>query len=391
MIITTPDALLALAGRLRRAGAFALDMEFERERSYWPKLQLIQVGTYDEAAAVDPLALHDLTPLYDLIADPLVEKVTHAGRQDAEIFYLGSGNPPRNLYDTQIAAALLGMGEQVGYASLVGRVLGNRVEKKERITDWGRRPLSDAQLAYALDDVRYLLPIRDKLNQELEELGRRDWLMEELRFYEDPGLYTQDPDTLYFRVSRWRTLNRRGLGLLRELARWREEEAARRDVPRGRVVADDVMVDIALRKPKRIQDLTPLRRLHPREIEKSGEAILAAIQRGMEVSDSDLPSPPKPPREDPDSAHAVDLLGVLLRLRARDMRIAPSYLGSQKELASLVSWLSGKRNGNPPPLLSGWRREAVGDDLAALFEGRTRLRMDPESRQVLLEPAFGGE
>ncbi len=386
MTITTLPDLAALARRLHDHGAFALDMEFERERSYWPKLQLIQVAIPGEAAAVDPLTVPDLSPLLDLIADPSVEKVTHAGRQDAEIFYLKSGKAPRNLYDTQIAAALLGLGEQIGYAALVHRMLGVKLEKKERITDWGRRPLSPAQLEYALDDVRYLLPIRDKLNEDLEQLGRLEWLRQELTFYEDPGLYEPDPDRLYMKVSRWRSLNRRGLGVLRELVAWRESEAGTRDVPRQRVVPDDVMVDLSLRKPQRVADLRPLRRLHPREIERSGEAIVAAVRRGMDLGDADLPNPPLVPREDPEATHAVDLLGVLLKLRAREVRIAPSYLGTSKDLAILVSWLSGPRTGKAPALLHGWRRDAVGEDLAALYDGKMILRMDPESRAVVIEP-----
>jgi len=389
MTITDVSDLAAFARRLREHGAFALDMEFERERSYWPKLQLIQAAIPGEAVAVDPLAVPDLSPLFDLIADPSVEKVTHAGRQDAEIFYMKSGQAPQNLYDTQIAAALLGLGEQVGYGALVHRMLGVKLEKKERITDWGRRPLTPGQLEYALDDVRYLLPIRDKLNADLDQLDRREWLRQELTFYEDPAFYEQDPDRLYMKVSRWRSLNRRGLGILRELVGWRESEAARRDVPRQRVVPDDVMVDLALRKPRRVADLRPLRRLHPREIERSGEAILAAVQRGMALGDDELPNPPQAPREDPDAVHAVDLLGVLLKLRAKEIRIAPSYLGTTKDLAFLVEWLSGPRDTRAPALLTGWRRDVVGEDLAALYDGRTRIRMDPETRTVLVEPVRG--
>ncbi len=383
--MTHPQDLEALAGRLRAHGAFALDMEFQRERSYWPKLQLIQVALPDEAVAVDPLALDDLSPLLELIADPAIEKITHAGRQDAEIFFARAGRPPANIYDTQIAAALVGYGEQVGYGTLVSRLLGVRLEKKERITDWGRRPLSPAQLEYALDDVRYLFPMRDRLNEALEDRDRREWLREELAFYEDPGLYVQDPERLFMRVSRWRSLNRRGLGVLRELAAWREKEAAARDVPRQRLMADDVLVEIALRKPKTLDDLRPLRRLHPRDLDRHGRAMLAAVERGLGIPDGELPNPPKPPRDDPEVAQIVDLLGVYLRQCARRERIAASYLGNQKDLSGLVSWLKGSRRGEPPPLLQGWRRRVVGNGLVELFEGKTSLRVDPGSGEVVTE------
>jgi ribonuclease D len=386
MIITRPNELADAAGTLRRHGAFALDMEFERERSYWPKLQLVQVAVPDLVAAIDPLALEDLSPLYDLIADPAIEKITHAGRQDAEIFFLKTGKAPACIYDTQIAAALVGLGEQVGYAVLVQRLLGVRVVKHERVTDWGRRPLSEAQLEYALNDVRHLLQIRDALNADLRELGRETWFREETAFYSDPDLYRHDPDRLYMKVARWRSLDRRGLGVLRELVGWREEEAMRRDLPRQRVVPDDVLIELAGRRPKRAADLLPLRRLHPKEIERGGEAIVAAVGRGMALAEAELPHPPKPPREDPDASLAADLLAVLLRMRAREIRIAPSYLGTQKDVLELVNWLADKREGPPPRLIEGWRREVVGNDLAEIYEGRVSLRVDPQSGQVTVEP-----
>jgi ribonuclease D len=390
MIITRPSELADAAGTLRRHGVFALDMEFERERSYWPKLQLVQVAVPDLVAAIDPLALEDLSPLYDLIADPAIEKITHAGRQDAEIFFLKTGKAPAGIYDTQIAAALVGLGEQVGYAVLVQRLLGVRVVKHERVTDWGRRPLSEAQLEYALNDVRHLLQIRDALNADLRELGREAWFREETAFYSDPGLYRHDPDRLYMKVSRWRSLDRRGLGVLRELVGWREEEAMRRDLPRQRVVPDDVLVELAGRRPKRAADLSPLRRLHPKEIERGGEAIVAAVGRGMALPEAELPDPPKPPREDPDASLAADLLSVLLRMRAREIRIAPSYLGTQKDVLELVNWLADKREGPPPRLIEGWRREVVGDDLAEVYEGRVALRVDAEVGRVVVEPSGSG-
>jgi ribonuclease D len=390
MIITRPNELADAAGTLRRHGAFALDMEFERERSYWPKLQLVQVAVPDLVAAIDPLVLEDLSPLYDLIADPAIEKITHAGRQDAEIFFLKTGKAPAGIYDTQIAAALVGLGEQVGYAVLVQRLLGVRVVKHERVTDWGRRPLSEAQLEYALNDVRHLLQIRDALNADLRELGREAWFREETAFYSDPDLYRHDPDRLYMKVSRWRSLDRRGLGVLRELVGWREEEAMRRDLPRQRVVPDDVLVELAGRRPKRAADLSPLRRLHPKEIERGGEAIVAAVGRGMTLPEAELPDPPKPPREDPDASLAADLLSVLLRMRAREIRIAPSYLGTQKDVLELVNWLADKREGPPPRLIEGWRREVVGDDLAEVYEGRVALRVDAEVGRVVVEPSGSG-
>lgn len=378
-ITRLPD-LQALAGRLRRHPAFAVDTEFERERTYWPKLQLVQVAAPGLAAVVDPLAVESMDPLFDLIAAPAIQKVTHAGRQDAEIFAMRMGRPPANLYDTQIAAALVGLGGQVGYANLVQRLLHTKLRKTERVTDWGRRPLTPAQLTYAADDVRYLLPIKDHLDRELDTLGRTDWLAEELAFYSDPAFYERDPDTLWMRVSGWRTLEPRGWALLRELARWREDEAMSRDIPRNRVTGDDVLVEIALRDPESVSDLAPLRRLHPRERERSGKAILEAVARGRAVPEKDLPSVPRAKPEDGESSLVADLMGVVMKRRASENRIAPSYLGTQKELSQVVAWLAGSRNGSPPPLLTGWRKRLVGDELIALFDGRAALHVDEGKR-----------
>lgn len=386
MIITRPSDLERLVARLREHDTVALDTEFERERTYWPKLQLIQVAVPGEVAAVDPLAIRELGPLLDLVNDPSIRKVTHAGRQDAEIFWNITGAPPQNLYDTQIAAALVGLGEQTGYASLVQRLLKVRLKKTERVTDWGRRPLSDSQVQYALDDVRYLLEITRRLDERLQKLGRETWLREELAFYAERSFYEQDPESLWMRVSGWRALDRRGLAVLRELARWREQEAAARDIPRNRVVPDDVLVEIGSRRPAEVSGLTPLRRLHPREIERNGRKLVRCVEAGMAVPEEDLPRPPRGHHEDPETALAADLLGVLLRLRARESHIAPSYLGNQKAVARLVSWLAGSRQGEAPPLLHGWRHELVGRELVALYEGKFGLFLDTESGRVALEP-----
>lgn len=376
MLITKPHELESLVERLRANRVFALDTEFERERTFWPKLQLIQVGIEGEVAAIDPLELEDLEPFYRLITDPDIQKVAHAGKQDAEIFFNRIGIPPENFYDTQIAAALVGLGEQAGYAQLVQRILQIRVKKTERTTDWGRRPLSEAQLDYALGDVRHLLPVKAHLDKELSTLGRNTWLIEELGFYSNPEFYNQDPDRLWMRVSGWRGLDRRSQGILQDLAKWRNTEAQRRDKPRNRIIPDDVMAEIASRQPNQISDLVPLRRLHPREIERSGKAILAAVEKGLNRPESELPTVSRAKRENPDFSPVADLLGVLLRKKARESKIASSYLGNSKAISKLVEWLSGPRNGDPPPLVCGWRKELVGNDLIALFDGKISLHVN---------------
>ncbi len=394
MFITTTNELESLVAELRAHGTFGLDMEFQRERTYRPKLQLVQVSLPDRPLLIDPLALPELGPLWDLVADPSVEKIVHAGAQDMEIVFARSGLLPRNVFDTQVAAALLGMGDQIGYANLISRMLGKRVKKGETITDWSIRPLSKAQVDYALDDVRYLHDLRSGLWSRLAERGRHGWLREEVEHYEDRETYERDPQTLWLRISRMRSLDRRGLAILRELAIWREEEAQRRDEPRGRIVADETLVEIARRSPKKPEDLKPLRTLHPRELARSGPGLVEAVRRGLEVADDDCPrlDPVRP--EDDRFSITVDLLEVVLRARALEHEIAPSYLGTRADLAALIDAVREGKDprdrrrprDHAPLLLAGWRRDLVGDELVAFLEGRATLRIDAESGHVHAEP-----
>jgi ribonuclease D len=366
--------------RLRAHGSFGLDMEFQRERTFRPRLQLVQVSTPDESLLIDPLAFDDLDSLWTLVEDPKIEKIVHAGSQDMEIVWARSGKLPHNIFDTQIAAALLGLGDQIGYANLISRMLHRRLKKGETVTDWAIRPLSVAQVEYALDDVRYLHELRDKLWSKLESMGRETWLREETEHYEERRTYERDPQTLWSRISRMRSLDPRGLSILRELAIWREEEAQRRDEPRGRIVADETLVEIARRAPRKPEDMRPLRTLHPRELQRSGVGIVAAVKKGLEAPESTWPrlDPVKP--EDERFSISVDLLEVVLRARALENEIAPSYLGTRSDIAQLIEFsLNGARRskGTPEPLLlTGWRRELVGDELVAFLEGRASLKID---------------
>ena len=384
-ILTRIGDLEAFCRRAREQQSVAIDTEFERERTYKPVLQLIQAATRDEAVVIDPLALDDLTPLWGLIADPKVETILHAAGQDLEIFYDKTRHLPLGLFDTQVAAALLGMGEQPGYGDLVRRVLDVRLEKKERITDWGQRPLKETQLRYALNDVVYLHPLRDKLVRRLKEKNRLEWLHEELSHYENVENYELDHRRLWLRVSRHRSLDRQKLAILRELADGREKTAARRNLPRGRVVSDEMLVEIARRRPDKVDDLHALRRLHPREIVRSGEELIEAVEKGLACPKKEWPVLPSIPEDDPELNVTADLLAVLLRKLTREAHIATSHVATKKDLVRLVHHVKDKRKDDEHlKILGGWRYELAGRCLMRLLSGETTLSIDPEKLRVQL-------
>jgi ribonuclease D len=383
-LIQTASGLDSICSRIRAAGVFGVDMEFQRETSYFAKLHLVQVATpldgKIEIDLIDPLALSSLEPLFALVADASVETIVHAGGQDMEIVHQVSGAVPANIFDTQIAAGLAGYGEHPSYRTLVKSVLDVRVSKSESRTDWALRPLTDGQLAYARDDVIHLPPLRDRISARLHELGRADWAAEEMAHYAEPVTYNRDPSRLYLRMRRASTLDRRELAILRELCAWREGEAARRDRPRGRIVPDDVLVDVARRAPGKVEDLAVLRGLHPKDLERHGQGIVDTVARALEMPRSGWPAPVRDQR-DGDVSTIVDLLDIVVRASSRESGVARAYLGTRQDLADLVEHLRGQRE-DPPALLTGWRRELVGKRLLEFTAGRAALALDPRDSRV---------
>ncbi len=391
MLIRDSAGLAGVCRDLRAHGSFALDTEFIRERTYSPRLCLVQVAVPALCTAIDPLAGVDLDPLIELIFDPSIEKIVHAGWQDFEIFYARTGRVPESVFDTQIAAALAGVGEQVGYANLLDRALGISLGKVETYTDWSRRPLSPSQIEYALDDVRYLLPLWAKLTRMLEDLGRIEWLRDESRRYRDPAAYERDPRSQCLRLRGARHLPPVSLAVLQELAVWREEAAAERDVPRGRIVADEILVEIAKRCPRSISDLRPIRNFHPKVLERGGQKLLAAVARGLALPPERWPTLSKSRTDEPERALLADFLEAVVRLRAHDARIAPGYLATRAQINELVdAGLEGRspedpETGSAPAVLSGWRRGLVGEDLLRALAGETDLGIDPEKGTLVLK------
>lgn len=374
-VVSDKAGLAALVDRLRQADWVALDTEFMRERTYFPQLCLIQVATADDLACIDPMACEDLTPLAPLLADTSVIKVFHAASQDLEVLYQAVGEMPRPVFDTQVAAALLGHADQIGYARLVEDVLGVRLEKAHSRTDWSRRPLSADEIDYAADDVRYLTGAYTALRDELEARGRLAWLAPEFEAMTDPARYTPDPDNAWRRVKGVRKLRAGQQRALAQLAAWRERTAVDSDRPRGWIIKDDVLVDLARRRPRDAGELARVRGLADATRRKQEAAILACIAAAADEPSEALIGPGQP--LDAGGQALVDLLTCGLKARAAEAEISAGALATRKDLESLVS---GERD---LPILRGWRRAAAGERLLALLEGRALLRADGNS--VVLE------
>lgn len=368
MHVTDTQSLRELVQLLRTAPCVAIDTEFMRERTYFARLCLIQLASDDVAAIVDPLEISDLSPLEELLTDPDVVKIFHAGSQDLEIFYRLFGVPTAPVFDSQIAATLAGFPQQVGYGALVKEVMGVALDKGDTYTDWAKRPLSDTQVEYALNDVRYLPEIRRRLLAEMEREGRIDWLAADFARLEDPATYEIEPRELWRRVKRVSSLNRRQLAVAREVAAWRETEAQRRDVPKRWVVGDESIIEIARRSPKSSDELSAIRGVADKVGRGAHQGLLDAVARGVAASDDDLPTLDKRRRPVGDVDGAVDLMIALVRLRAREHGVAMPLMASRDDLERLAA---GEKEASP--LLEGWRKKMVGDELVALLEGRLEL------------------
>ena len=382
VLITDTAALAALCTRLRGERFVTVDTEFMRERTYWPELCVVQLGGAQDVAVVDALAPGiDLAPLGALLADQAVTKVFHACRQDVEIFVLRFGDTPRPLFDTQIAAMVAGYGDQVGYDTLVGSLTGSGIDKAHRFSDWAARPLSAAQVEYAAGDVTWLRVVYEKLSARLEREGRLDWVSAEMGSLVDPAMYRVDPATAWERLKP-RSTNRRLLGVLREIAAWREREAQRADVPRQRIVKDEVLLELAATAPRTTEELGRARGVSRGFAEgRMGVALLGVIGAALEVAEDRLPDP-APRREVRGSPALVALLKVLLSAKSEACNIAPRLLASSEDIERLAG-----EDAPDVPALQGWRAELFGDDAMALKAGLITLGVD--GKRVKLVRAGG--
>jgi ribonuclease D len=370
-VITTTKALAKACDAMREAKFVAVDTEFMRESTYWPKLCLVQAAGGDVEAVIDPLSPDlDLAPFVALMHEPGVLKVFHAARQDLEIFFHLSQRVPAPIFDVQVAAAALGLGDSIAYDALVRSLLKREVDKSSRFTDWSRRPLSERQLTYALSDVTHLRELFPRMRDMLEKRGRSDWVDEEMLDLGADSTYALIPEDAWKRLKLRKT-NAPYLAALKAAAQWREHEAQERDIPRQRVLKDDALYEIALQRPTSAEDLARLRAV-PNGFERSraGKTLIDALAPAIENPEAHAPVAPKTPPTPPGIGPTIDLLKVLLRMQAESHAVAPRLIATVSDLEQIAA-----RDDADVPALKGWRRELFGEAALKLKRGECALRL----------------
>ena len=368
LYINNADSLKSLCSKLAQGDWVTLDTEFLRERTYRPQLCLVQLGNADTIACVDPQAIDDLSPLYELLADSSVVKVLHAASQDLEIFYQDMGTVPSPIFDTQIAASLLGHGEQVGYGKLVEMVCKTQLDKSQSRTDWSRRPLSEKQISYAADDVRYLRDVYHQLCSELAELGRTDWLKADFDAMTQAQKYEPDMENVWKRVKQHNRLKGVQLAVLKKLAQWREEKAVEKDKPRKWMASDDLLIDLSRTLPSTVDELSTLRSVDAKFVQHRGTFMLHLIAEAKQTPKEQWPVIKKFDKLSPGQDALVDYLWAAAKLKANEHQISLASLTTRKEVERLVS---GDEN---VAVMKSWRHVLLGDTLKKLIDGLILLK-----------------
>ncbi|HEX9731676.1 MAG TPA: ribonuclease D [Thermoanaerobaculia bacterium] len=364
--VDAPDALADACARWRGADVLGIDTEFVRERTFYPGLGLIQVTDGDAVALVDPVALGDLCPLERVFADEGIVKVLHSCSEDMEVFFHRFGALPRPVFDTQVAAAFLGLGYSPGYSALVEALFGVEIPKHLTRTNWLRRPLSADQKRYAALDVAHLLPCYDVLSEGLRRCGRDAWAAEEFAQLVDAGRFDVDPRTVFRGIRRSRGLDRRQLAVLRELAAWREEEARRRDLPRNFVLREAVLPDLARRPPRTPQELAAVDGLRPEDVRRYGRAVLDAIGRALELPEDELPERLPRPLDLSPYQKEVDAMRRAVAATAEELGLPPELLATRRTVEKTARRVLAGKERPLPRELRGWRRAVVGERLLEL-------------------------
>lgn len=380
-VVTTTDGLAVLCRQLANSTFVAVDTEFMREQTFWPKLCLVQLASPDVEAIVDPLAEDiDLAPFWELMTNRDVVKVFHAARQDLEIVHIKTGTLPAPVFDTQVAAMVCGFGDSISYVNLVKRIAGQDLDKSSRFTDWSRRPLSQNQLQYALGDVTHLRKVYSSLKQTLEASGRAHWLDEEMATLLDPATYETLPEDAWRRLK-LKVRSRKSLAVMIELAAWRERAAQAQDVPRSRIIRDEALYDIASQMPTETKKLAELRTLSD-GFSRSARAreIVDAVNRGLARDPGTLPTINHSPGASSDVNAMCDVLRVLLKATAQRHKVAPRLIADSEDLEAIAS-----QREPDVPALKGWRRELFGEDALRLKRGELALTV--RNGEVITIPA----
>ncbi|MDO4589769.1 MAG: ribonuclease D [Slackia sp.] len=364
MYIVEQKQLKEFVSHAKTSSILAVDTEFLREKTYWPKLCLIQLATDEMSVAIDPFRVGDLSALADLFVDERITKLFHAAHQDIELIFHELGVIPKPVFDTQVAASLLGDALQIGYGTLIMNECGVKLKKADSFTDWSRRPLTDSQIAYALDDVVYLPRAYRSMRAKLERLGRLSWLDPDFEELCDPRRYKVEPFERYKRLRRVNQLSHQQLSAAREIAAWREETAMKRNIPRKWVLTDEQIVEICKREPASIDELFMVRGVSNALRTDDARKVLAACKKGLAAPEDQWPELNRGGKNEPNVDPQVDLLYSVVRLRAKEAGVAFGVLASHDDLAKIV-----RGHLDEADVLKGWRRRLVGEELLSIVRG----------------------
>jgi len=374
--IDSQQALTDFVTSIRSSKYVVIDTEFIREKTYYPQLCLIQIAAGEQMACIDPIALSDLSELYAILHDPNVTKVFHAAQQDLEILYYNSGQVPAPIFDTQPAASILGIGEQIGYAGLVESLLGVSLAKAESRTDWSKRPLTKAQLEYAIDDVRYLQQLYPVILDKLQQGGRSAWPKRDFDRLTNPDTYQLNARSRWQKVKGLQNLNRQQLAVLRELAAWREEEAAKRNRPRRWIVGDEILVDLARLQPSDIDGIQGIRGVNADQAKRYAPIWFACMEAGRHSPESEWPEMKRRQKPSPEIDALADLLMLVIRLKAEEKGITVSAIASKKQVVSMLQ--EGRQS-----LSEDWRGELVNEVIAQVRAHKVVLGVVNGKAQLL--------
>ncbi len=376
--IDTTEQLATLCGEIRKASWIALDTEFLREKTYYPKFCLLQIATPDWVACVDPIALPELGSLFDIINDPAIVKVFHSCHQDLEIFYQVTGKVPGPIFDTQVAAPLLGYQDNPGYAMLVSSLLNINLNKAHTRADWSKRPLAEAEIQYAADDVIYLCRIYQIMLQNLQALGRADWLRQDFAELENPDNYMVLPENAWLKIKGKNKLTARQLSIVQTLAAWREATAQVENRPKTWLLRDELLFDMAKLQPESVADLAKIRGINERTVNRYGRKLCELIATAKNSEPKPLQQKDRNIKKNQQDEAILDILTALVRIRAEENSLNPSILAARKDLEALMF-----KEGEDCPLLHGWRYSMAGKELVGLLEGELLFGIQDGKLQVI--------